>query len=157
MGNYVLLQNSIKADEMSLSAYEKIVGKAEPTKEDKPGYLVRSGEGGFWIDKKEFDSLFMPEGDYIDRMNRELRQLMEKKEKLNRFIVSEEFQALSIPERRSMMIQQNLMSAYSMVLGERIEMAVNPQFIVVRAANKPDEEETERKINENTCYKEKNE
>lgn len=63
---------------------------------------------------------------HIDRMIVEKRELDEKRERLGDFKNTDQFCALPWQEQERMNTQAHLMTAYSAVLGARIEAAQHP-------------------------------
>lgn len=63
--------------------------------------------------------------DYIKRVVNEHNELVDKYNKLKCFIKTDKFIALSVEEKRRLIIQRNVMEAYISILEERIESVID--------------------------------
>ena len=66
---------------------------------------------------------------YIQRMNSELYELSERKDKLRKFIESEKSENLSVEDKLDLLLQLNAMEEYAVVLKRRVNRAYKREGI----------------------------
>ena len=66
---------------------------------------------------------------YIERMNNELYELSERKDKLRKFIESEKSESLLVEDKLDLLLQLNAMEEYALILKRRIKRAFKREGI----------------------------
>ena len=118
----------IEAEPMTMGeAYEKNLLKAgrvpNESEKTKAGYHVKY-DGGYesWSPADPFDKAYKVANTPLDRMIIEYDELKQKIDKLDVFLDSEKFKTLDEKVKGLLSSQYHIMTAYSIVLSERMRL-----------------------------------
>ena len=118
-------KKSIMASPMSKSNAESVLNRSlSGAKGGEDGYLVEYEDGYWsWLPKETFESAYKIAETHLDRLLIESEEFKQRKSKLRAFILSEEWSHKLDNETRNLLLRQySVMSEYSMLLIERIQL-----------------------------------
>jgi hypothetical protein len=117
------LQDYVMAKPMSENEARRLLG--EPAEQfSEPGYLVEYSNGNkSWISKADFEGVSRIADTFVDRMDIEIDELDEKRNKLRNFVESDDFKKLASGERALLLAQNAIMHSYHKQLATRYLVA----------------------------------